>query len=91
MTQWSYCSGGGGGLPVEKPEITAEISRRRVERAAELEVDTLRQRLPVVRAPAVEAGEEAASTCSTSSSSSRSAGIEVGGHARGPESSGVAR
>ena len=34
MTQWSYCSGGGGGLPVEKPEITAEISRRRVERAA---------------------------------------------------------
>ena len=30
VTQWSYCSGGGGGLPIEKPEITAEISRRRV-------------------------------------------------------------
>src|SRR6185436_17174246 len=24
-TQWSYCSGGGGGLPIEKPEIAAEI------------------------------------------------------------------
>ena len=23
VTQWSYCSGGGGGLPIEKPEITA--------------------------------------------------------------------
>ena len=52
VTQWSYCSGGGGGLPIEKPEITAEISRRRVAKAAELEVDTLVTRLPVVRAPA---------------------------------------
>jgi heterodisulfide reductase subunit D len=33
VTQWSYCSGGGGGLPIEKPELTAEISRRRVEKA----------------------------------------------------------
>ena len=42
VTQWSYCSGGGGGLPIEKPEITAEISRRRVARAAaSCEVDTL--------------------------------------------------
>src|SRR5690606_3551252 len=41
VTQWAYCSGGGGGLPIEKPEITAEISRRRLEKAAELEVDTL--------------------------------------------------
>ena len=41
VTQWSYCSGGGGGLPIEKPEITAEISKRRVAKAAELEVDTL--------------------------------------------------
>jgi Fe-S oxidoreductase len=41
VTQWSYCSGGGGGLPVEKPEISAEIARRRVERASELEVDAL--------------------------------------------------
>ena len=26
VTQWSYCSGGGGGLPIEKPEITEAIS-----------------------------------------------------------------
>ena len=41
VTQWSYCSGGGGGLPIEKPEITAEISRRRLQKAEELEVDML--------------------------------------------------
>ena len=41
VTQWSYCSGAGAGLGIERPEITAEISRRRVARAAELEVDTL--------------------------------------------------
>jgi heterodisulfide reductase subunit D len=41
VTQWSYCSGAGGGLPIERPDLTAEISRRRVERAAALGVDTL--------------------------------------------------
>jgi heterodisulfide reductase subunit D len=41
VTQWSYCSGGGGGLPIEKPEITAEISRRRLRAASELDVDML--------------------------------------------------
>jgi heterodisulfide reductase subunit D len=41
VTQWSYCSGGGAGLPIERPDLTAEISRRRVARAKELEVDTL--------------------------------------------------
>jgi heterodisulfide reductase subunit D len=41
VTQWSYCSGGGAGLPIERPDLTAEISRRRVEKAAELDVDTL--------------------------------------------------
>ena len=41
VTQWSYCSGAGAGLAIEKPEITAEISRRRVAKAAELDVDTL--------------------------------------------------
>ena len=40
VTQWSYCSGAGGPV-IEKPEITAEISRRRVALAKELEVDTL--------------------------------------------------
>ncbi len=41
VTQWSYCSGAGGGLAIERPDLTAEISRRRVERAAGLGVDTL--------------------------------------------------
>jgi Fe-S oxidoreductase len=41
VTQWSYCSGAGAGFAIERPEVAAEISRRRVERAAALEVDTL--------------------------------------------------
>ena len=41
VTQWSYCSGAGAGLGIERPDLTAEISRRRVERAKALEVDTL--------------------------------------------------
>jgi len=41
VTQWSYCSGAGAGLGIERPDLTAEISRRRIERAAELEVDAL--------------------------------------------------
>jgi heterodisulfide reductase subunit D len=41
VTQWSYCSGAGAGLGIERPDLTAEISRRRVERAANLGVDTL--------------------------------------------------
>ena len=32
VTQWSYCSGAGGGLRIEKPEITAAISARRHRR-----------------------------------------------------------
>jgi Fe-S oxidoreductase len=41
VTQWSYCSGAGAGLAIERPDLTAEISRRRIERAKALEVDTL--------------------------------------------------
>lgn len=41
VTQWSYCSGAGGGFSVERPDLTKEISRRRVQQASELEVDTL--------------------------------------------------
>jgi heterodisulfide reductase subunit D len=58
VTQWSYCSGGGGGLPVEKPELTAAISGRRMERAAELEVDTLVSACPWSERPLSAAGEE---------------------------------
>jgi len=39
VTQWSYCSGAGSNLWVEKPELTAEISRRRVEKVTALEGD----------------------------------------------------
>ena len=59
VTQWSYCSGGGGGLPIEKPEITAEISSRRVAKAAELEVDTLISACPWSERPLSAAGHEA--------------------------------
>jgi heterodisulfide reductase subunit D len=41
VTQWSYCSGAGAGFAIERPDLTAEISRRRVARAAELDVDLL--------------------------------------------------
>ena len=56
VTQWSYCSGGGGGLPIEKPEITAEIARRRVERASELEVDALISACPWSERPLEDVG-----------------------------------
>ncbi|HYY77099.1 MAG TPA: (Fe-S)-binding protein [Gaiellaceae bacterium] len=41
VSQWSYCSGARAGLGIERPDLTAEISRRRVERAKALEIDTL--------------------------------------------------
>jgi heterodisulfide reductase subunit D len=56
VTQWSYCSGGGGGLPVEKPELTAAISASRIERAAELGVGTLVSACPWSERPLSEAG-----------------------------------
>ena len=79
VTQWSYCSGGGGGLPIEKPEITAEISRAAAGAARPSSRSTrwsapARGRSGRCR----QAGEaRAASTSSTSSSCSReSLGIE---------------
>ncbi|SDL32033.1 (Fe-S)-binding protein [Nonomuraea jiangxiensis] len=56
VTQWSYCSGAGGGLPVEKPELTARISEQRVGKAAELGVDTLVSACPWSERPLSEAG-----------------------------------
>jgi heterodisulfide reductase subunit D len=58
VTQWSYCSGAGAGLPIERPDLTAEISRRRVERAAELGVDTLVSACVWSERPLSERGEE---------------------------------
>jgi heterodisulfide reductase subunit D len=58
VTQWSYCSGAGGGLSIERPDLTAEISRRRIEKAAELEVDTLVSACPWSERPLDEQGKE---------------------------------
>ena len=59
VTQWSYCSGAGAGLAIEKPEITAEISRRRVARAKDLDVDTLVSACVWSERPLSAAGAEA--------------------------------
>ncbi len=56
VTQWSYCSGGGGGLPIEKPDLTAAISKGRVAKAAALDVDTLVSACPWSERPLSEAG-----------------------------------
>jgi heterodisulfide reductase subunit D len=60
VTQWSYCSGAGSNLFVEKPELTAEISRRRVKQAKELEggVEVLVSACPWSERPLTEQGEE---------------------------------
>jgi heterodisulfide reductase subunit D len=58
VTQWSYCSGAGSNLWVEKPELTAEISRRRVAKAKELDgVDTLVSACPWSERPLDEQGK----------------------------------
>jgi heterodisulfide reductase subunit D len=58
VTQWSYCSGAGGGLTLERPDLTAEISRRRIEQAALLEVDMLVSACPWSERPLEEQGKD---------------------------------
>jgi|GEM_PF-370423 heterodisulfide reductase subunit D len=58
VTQWSYCSGAGGGLAIEKPELTAAISDSRVDKAAALGVDTLVSACPWSERPLTAAGEK---------------------------------
>jgi heterodisulfide reductase subunit D len=58
VTQWSYCSGAGAGLSIERPDLTSEISRRRVERARALEVDTLVSACVWSERPLAEQGEK---------------------------------
>ena len=58
VTQWSYCSGAGAGLGIERPDLTAEISRRRVERAKALEIDTLVSACVWSERPLSEQGDE---------------------------------
>ena len=59
VTQWSYCSGAGSNLFVEKPELTAEISRRRIAKAKELDggVEVLVSACPWSERPLTEQGE----------------------------------
>ncbi len=58
VTQWSYCSGAGGGFAIERPEIAEEISRRRMELAADLDVDTLVSACVWSERPLAERGRE---------------------------------
>jgi heterodisulfide reductase subunit D len=80
VTQWSYCSGGGGGLPVEKPELTAAISANRLAQAATLEVDTLVSACPWSERPLSEAGDAVdIDVIDIHELLAESLGIEVGG------------
>ncbi len=83
VTQWSYCSGGGAGLPIEKPELTAEISRRRLEKVTELEVDTLVSACVWSERPLSAAGDEVGiDVKDIIELVAESAGIEIGGRTR---------
>jgi Fe-S oxidoreductase len=82
VTQWSYCSGAGAGLIVEKPELTAAISGRRMDKAAELEVDTLVSACPWSERPLSQAGSERSiDVVDIHEILAESLGIEVGGRA----------
>jgi heterodisulfide reductase subunit D len=58
VTQWAYCSGAGGGLAVERPDLTAAISGHRLDRAADLGVDLLVSQCPWSERPLSAAGTE---------------------------------
>jgi heterodisulfide reductase subunit D len=58
VTQWAYCSGAGGGLAVERPDLTRAISSQRLDRAAELDVDLLISQCPWSERPLGEAGSQ---------------------------------
>src|SRR5215212_12057000 len=84
VTQWSYCSGAGAGLSVEKPDVTRKISDRRLEKAAELEVDTLVSACPWSERPLSEAGDaRQIDVVDIHELLAESLGIQVGGRTRG--------
>jgi heterodisulfide reductase subunit D len=59
VTQWSYCSGAGAGLGIERPDLMAEISRQRIDKVAALDgVDTLVSACPWSERPLTEQGKE---------------------------------
>ncbi len=80
VTQWSYCSGAGGGLAVEKPELTAAISARRMSHAEQLDIDTLVSACPWSERPLTEAGDDVdIDVLDIHELLAMSLGIEVGG------------
>ncbi|MGH8776377.1 MAG: (Fe-S)-binding protein [Jiangellaceae bacterium] len=84
VTQWSYCSGAGGGLAIEKPELTAAISDDRLDKAAALGVDTLVSACPWSERPLSVAGDKRdIDVVDIHEILAESLGIEVGGR-RGP-------
>ena len=87
VTQWSYCSGGGGGLPIEKPEITAQISRTRLARARELGVDMLISACVWSERPLATAGHDVGiEVADIIELVAESAGIDIGGRRGASES-----
>jgi len=84
VTQWSYCSGGGGGLPIEKPELTAAISANRLAKAAQLDVDTLVSACPWSERPLGAAGaQHSIDVVDIHELLAESLGIDVGGRRGG--------
>jgi len=84
VTQWSYCSGAGGGLAIEKPELTAAISDDRVDKAAALGVDTLVSACPWSERPlSVAGGKRDIDVVDIHEILAESLGIDVGGR-QGP-------
>src|SRR5690606_23050074 len=80
VTQWSYCSGGGGGLPIEKPELTAAISERRLDHVAETGADLLVSACPWSERPLSAAGDgRDIDVIDIHELLAESLGIEVGG------------
>ncbi len=83
VTQWSYCSGAGAGLPIERPEIAAKISENRMDQASRLEVDTLVSACPWSERPLAEAGQDRAiDVVDIHELLAESLDIEVGGRTR---------
>ena len=72
--------GGGGGLPIEKPDITAEISRTRLARARELGVDMLVSACVWSERPLATAGHDVGiEVADIIELVAESAGIDIGG------------
>jgi heterodisulfide reductase subunit D len=78
VTQWGYCSGAGAGLGIERPDITAAISARRMEHAARLDVDLLVSACVWSERPLSEAGSaQAIEVCDLMELVAHAAGLQT--------------